>query len=290
MIEAKVLAHTKNLYSGDEVITFQCTYHRFILPEVNTYRNLSRNSASSRGIPVLKKIEEVRNNPAIPVSWGENQRGMVAKDEVPEEDKAKAIEIWRNASAQAISVAEELFKLKIHKQIVNRVLEPFCWQTSVITGMKEWFEHMFNQRIHPDAQPEFRELAIKMRNALLDSVPKTKTVHLPYILPEEESLPISKKMMASVARCARVSYTPFNGDSPNVEEDLQLFKRLVMADPPHFSPLEHVLIPDENEYSQINYHNFKRFISFRWVCETFGEDLNYDGFFEALDDGYKWFE
>lgn len=290
MIQAKVLAHTKNLYSGDEVITFECTYHRFILPEVNTYRNLSRNSASSRGIPVKKRIDQILENPAYPISWGENQRGMIAKNEVSDEVKTKAKEIWKRASLQAIQIAEELMNLNIHKQVVNRVLEPFTWQTSVISGMRQWFEHMFNQRIHPDAQPEFCELAMKMRTALLDSTPKTKTVHLPYILPEEENIPISHKMMASVARCARVSYTPFNSEKVDIEQDLDLFKRLVSASPPHLSPLEHVLIPDENDYSLIYYHNFKRFVSFRWICETFGEDLNYDSFFDSLDDGYKWFQ
>lgn len=290
MISARILAHTKNLLTGDEVVTFECTYHRFILPEVNTYRHFSRNSASSRGIPVTKRIEQVKNNPALPVQWGRNQKGMTASSEISEDEKRKAEEIWREAANAAIQYAEKMNALNVHKQIVNRLLEPFCWQTSVISAMRERFEYMFEQRIHPDAQPEFCELASKMKYALLDSTPKTKCVHLPYILPEEDSLPLHIRAAVSVARCARVSYTPFNMESPNVEEDLRLYSKLLTAEPPHLSPFEHILIPDENDYSLIYYDNFKRFVSYRWIIEQFGNNINFEPIFDSLDDGYKWFE
>lgn len=288
MISAKILAHTKNLYSGDELITFECTYHRFILPEVNTHRMISKNSASSRGIPISKRIQMVQDNPAFPVEWGQNQRGMVAQSLVSKETEEEARRIWLEASKSAIEYAEKLNKLNIHKQLANRVLEPFCWQTSVFTGMRKWFEHMFNQRIHPDAQPEFRELAVKMSEALQNSTPKTKVVHLPYILPDEETLSTSIKAMVSVARCARVSYTPFNEETADLEKDIDLFFRLYRADPPHLSPFEHIAIVDES--SSENYFNLNGFVSFRWMIENMGQDVDFESIFDNLPEGYKWFE
>ncbi|MCX8008411.1 MAG: FAD-dependent thymidylate synthase [Patescibacteria group bacterium] len=289
MIYAKVLAHTRNRMSGRELITIECCYHRFILPEVNTYRMLSKNSASSRGIPISKRINAVRENLAYPVEWGKNQKGMVAREQIPVEETEKAKEIWKKASEAAIQYAEELNKLNIHKQIVNRLLEPFCWQTSVITGMRESFIHMIDQRIHPDAQPEFRELAIKIREAIMNSQPKEKVVHLPYILPEEEEFSTSLRAIISVARCARVSYTPFNAESPDIEEDVGLFGRLISADPPHLSPFEHVAIVNEREIGcQRNYFNLTGFVSFRWLLERYGVGFDYEHIFDNLENGYNF--
>ncbi|MCX8008204.1 MAG: FAD-dependent thymidylate synthase [Patescibacteria group bacterium] len=291
MIYAKVLAHTKNRTSGNELITVECGYHRFILPEVNTYRMLSKNSASSRGIPISKRIEKIKESLAYPVEWGRNQKGMVASEEVNKETQERAAKLWKEASEAAIHFAEELNKLNIHKQIVNRVLEPFSWQHSVITGMRSAFDHMFEQRIHKDAQPEFRELAIKIKEAIMNSIPKTGVIHFPYILPEEEELSPSLRAIISVARCARVSYTPFDSDKADIEEDVGLFGRLYYADPPHLSPFEHVAIVNEKEYGcQRSYFNLTGFVSFRWLIETYStrQDFDYEHIFDNLEDGFNF--
>ncbi len=265
MIEAKILVHTKNPYTGVELITYQCTYHRFILPEVNTYRMISKNSASSRGIPITKRIEQVVTNPAMPVEWGMNQKGMVAYNTVPPETEEEACRLWREAAQKAVEYAYALNKLNIHKQLANRILEPFVWQTSVFTGNRQWFEHIFNQRIHPEAQPEFRELAKKMKEALDNSIPVRQNFHIPYILPQEkESLDIMTQAMVSVARCARVSYTPFNEETADVSKDLELYQRLKNAVPPHLSPFEHVAVA---AHTTANFFNLCSFISFRWMME-----------------------
>jgi hypothetical protein len=48
--------------------------------------------------------------------------------------------------------------------------------------------------------------------------------------------------LVSAARCARVSYTPFDERQPNVGKDAQLAARLLAADPPHMSPFEHATV------------------------------------------------
>lgn len=277
MIEAKILVHTKNPHTGVELVTYQCTYHRFILPEVNTYRMISKNSASSRGIPVAKRIEQVVTNPAMPVEWGKNQKGMVAFNTVDPKTEEEASRLWLEAAQKAVEYAHALNKLNIHKQLVNRILEPFVWQTSVFTGNRQWFEHIFNQRIHPDAQPEFRELAKKMKEALDNSVPIRQKFHIPYILPQEkESLDLMTQAMVSVARCARVSYTPFNEEIADINKDLELYQRLKNADPPHLSPFEHIAVA---AHTTANFFNLCSFISFRWMIE---HSKNPEKFFDAI--------
>lgn len=264
-IEAKVLAHTVNTITEDELITLQCTYHRFILPEVNTYRMISKNSASSRGIPIKKRIDMVLNNPAYPVEYGKNMSGMYSTELLENRENLDAI--WKEASLNAVQLAEKMAEAGVHKQIVNRIIEPFLWQTSVFTGNRIWFEHIFEQRIHPHAQPEFRELAIKMRDAIENSVPKENAVHEPYILDiERGQFSPFKRIQLSVARCARVSYTPFNEENRDVEKDCQLYLKLIKANPPHSSPLEHYAFPTNIKRS---FYNLRGFISFRYLFEAY---------------------
>jgi len=286
MIDAKILAHTKNSYTGDELVTFQCTYHRFILPEVNTYRMLSKNSGSSRAIPVKTRIESILTDPAGPVEWGENCKGMVAQNLLDGEKTEQAKIIWMEACQYAIECAKKLSELGVHKQIVNRLLEPFSWQTSVITGNREWFEHMFAQRIHKDAQPEFRELCKKMKEVLDNSVPKLDVPHQPYITDKEvENEQGLYYLLArySVARCARVSYTPFDSNRPDWEKDMALYYRLLYSDPPHMSPFEHYAFPykhntnaedigqkgevQRGDVKEKKFNNLKGFVNLRYIIE-----------------------
>lgn len=242
MISTKVIKDSVNQH-GDRLITLECTFHRFILPEVNTYRMWSRNAASSRAIPINRRIEEVQNNPAIPVEWGKNKRGMVAEEMLENEKAFECEAAWREAAYAACDYAKYLASLKLHKQVASRILEPFLWHTSVISSTD--FSNCFEQRIHPDAQPEFRELALTMQDAITQSKPEILNDgewHLPYISEEEKislDLEILKKI--SVARVARSSY--LNQDKKDVEADIDLYDRLISAQPPHLSPFEMVATP-----------------------------------------------
>src|SRR5574343_1707715 len=73
------------------ITTMQLKFHRFILPEFNTHRMFSRNASSSRAIPTAKLIEQVRNNPVMPVFRGKHQKGMQAKEEKNDYFKKNAI-------------------------------------------------------------------------------------------------------------------------------------------------------------------------------------------------------
>src|SRR5574343_121309 len=222
------------------ITTMQLKFHRFILPEFNTHRMFSRNASSSRAIPTAKLIEQVRNNPVMPVFWGKNQAGMQAREELTGEELAEVKGEWCLAAMNAADHAEYMTTLGCHKQIVNRILEPFL-PINVIVTATEW-DNFFELRDHPDAQPEMQELARCMKRAMQESEPEFNGWHLPYI--EDDKIDGTKYKFdylakISAARCARVSYLKHDGTNPSIEEDLALFEKLVMAKPSHASPCEH---------------------------------------------------
>ena len=238
-MQAKILADSISP-SGVRLTTMQLKFHRFILPEYNTHRVMSRNFSSSRAIPVAKIIEQVRNDPAIPVAWGKNQPGMQARENLSDVEAVKAKLLWMNARDDACDTAELMVRLGLHKQIVNRILEPFQWVHGVVSAT-EW-DNFFALRDHPDAQPEIRELAKLMKSAYNASVPKKLTLgqwHLPYITEDDRHLSIDDQKKVSAARCCRVSYMKHDGFRADLDEDIRLHDRLVTANPPHMSPVEH---------------------------------------------------
>jgi hypothetical protein len=55
-IDCKILADSVAWHGGERLTTFEVTFPRIVLAEFNTHRMLSRNSASSRAIPVEKML------------------------------------------------------------------------------------------------------------------------------------------------------------------------------------------------------------------------------------------
>lgn len=227
--------------------TMEVRYPRFIHAEVMTHRVFSRNSGSSRAIPIRKMIEAVRSEPAMPLWWGRNQSGMQAREEIDPAARALAKAEWQRALEDALAHAERLAAkdIDLHKQLVNRVLEPFAWITVLITAT-EW-ANFFTQRTHEDAQPELKHVAELMLAAYRASEPHALAPgewHTPLILPDEEtSLPLEQRLQISVARSARVSYLSHDGTRDHVK-DIELYERLVGGGANgHWSPFEHVATP-----------------------------------------------
>src|SRR3954452_24195130 len=75
--EAKVLADSVSP-AGQRLTTLEATFPRFVLAEFNTHRVFSRNSASSRAIPVAKQLRRVLDDPYVPIEFGSNKPGMQA--------------------------------------------------------------------------------------------------------------------------------------------------------------------------------------------------------------------
>lgn len=241
-ISAKIVADSISKH-GIRLTTMELNYPRFIHSEFLTHRVFSRNAASSRAIPIEKMLKQVQENPAMPVHWGKNQPGMQAKEEV-ENSRDAALE-WKRCAIDAVESAEWLSHYNLHKQIVNRVLEPFQWIKVIVTAT-EW-DNFFKLRLHPDAQPEIAQLALRMKEAMGASLPKELghgEWHLPYIQVEDCTKTTTDNFVKlSVARCARVSYLNHDNSSPSVEKDIALYDKLLEAG--HMSPFEHVAIPME---------------------------------------------
>jgi hypothetical protein len=252
---ALIVTHSK-APNGEEVLTYEVELHRFILPEFNTHRSLSRNFQSSRAVPIEKMIEQVLNSPALPVHWGKNQSGMVAEQELDALGIEGAKEHWLTAAKQAAFLAQSMSNIKVHKQVVNRLLEPWMKTKGVITGTRKAFEAFFKLRCHKDAQPEIKLLAERMQEAMLQSVPnelKYGEYHLPYVNhsdfpPSEFGLKkdlIAAKVKVSCSCAAQVSYRRLDD---SLEKALKVYDMLNLPingvypdDPPHYSPTEHVV-------------------------------------------------
>ena len=264
MFEAKIIAHSVS-EQGKEIITYQLKYPRFIHAEFMTHRLFSRNASSSRAIPVAKMIEQVRTNPAMPVHWGANQPGMQADVEVQHVGNAK--DLWRQAANKAADMAEEMLNIGLHKQVANRILEPYQWISVVVTAT-EW-DNFHTLRSHKDAQPEIKLLSDMMLEARAKSTPqllKAGEWHLPYIDLDKDFESVSLLLKdirseegwyaqiydvlkkVSAARCARVSYLTHDGKPTTVEADMALCERLAGAQPFHASPFEHQATPDNLKY------------------------------------------
>jgi len=246
---------------GPRLTTMEVTLPRIVLAEFNTHRMFSRNSASSRAIPVAKMLERVTTDPFIPVYWGKNQKGMQAAEELDDASKKRALRSWMRArDAAVLSVRRlQMPDIDLHKQIANRLLEPFLWHTVIVTAT-EW-ENFWGQRCNKDAQPEIRIAAEMMRAAYDRSTPKDVKEgewHLPllqeneFVLPEgspewNDPVPAECHLMTPkyaaqvcVGRCARVSFLTHDGKR-DPQADIDLCDRLLRSG--HMSPFEHVARP-----------------------------------------------
>lgn len=251
MTYAKIIADSVSP-NGDRLTTFEVRFHRFVLAEFNTHRVFSRNSASSRAIPVAKQIQRLYDDPAFPVSWPAEQSGMQGGVELDGSIAANAEQVWSDARDEAISTAENLRGKGVHKSVTNRLLEPFMWHTAVVTATA--WDNFFGQRCNPLAQPEIRAAAEEMHRVFQESVPRQvhfEEWHLPYITQEDRNQAgLEALVQVSSARCARVSYLTQDGVR-DLGADRALYARLTSATPMHASPLEHVATPRSSNWQEV---------------------------------------
>ena len=238
MITAKIIADSVSM-EGIRLTTFELEYPRFIHSEFMTHRVFSRNAASSRAIPVAKMHEMIETEPAMPVHWGKNQPGMQAHEELEGVIKQGAIDTWKEAAKESVRWAKVMADIGVHKQIVNRITEPFTNIKTVVTST-EW-ANFFNLRYHADAQPEIFELAKMMRHAIDVSIPTAMVAgdwHLPY--DPGTGFTLDQRKMISASCCAQVSYRK-NDDT--LEKAQSIYNRLIHSQPCHASPVEHQATP-----------------------------------------------
>jgi hypothetical protein len=253
-IQAKIILDSISP-GGVRLTTFELEYPRFILAEFNTHRMISKNTASSRAIPVAKMLEYVSNQPAVPVEWGKNQPGMRADEQVNTETAKNAEFTWLQARDHAVKFSSVLHELGIHKQVANRLVEPFQTVKTVATAT-EW-ANLWWLRDHPDAQPEFRELAHKMHRLYKQSQPvpvQAGEWHLPYVPTKRafnhsimyidettgQEMSVELAIQVSASCCAQVSYRKTD---MTVSKAKRIYHQLIDSKPAHASPVEHQATP-----------------------------------------------
>ena len=265
MYSAKIIADSVSRH-GQRLTTMEVVFPRMVLAEFNTHRVFSRNSASSRAIPVEKQLRKIKEQPFVPEYWGANQSGMQAEAELAAEAKDAALDEWLAARDSAVAHVEKLLAIGLHKQLANRILEPFMWHTVIVTAT-EWSNY-FALRANEMAQPEIRKVSELMQAAYETSTPKRLSDdewHLPLIQEEEYNGVFEKSDDArkiSAARCARVSYLTHDGKR-DLAADIVLYDRLTSGG--HMSPLEHVARPlTEDELSEGEFRgNFRGWMQLR---------------------------
>lgn len=252
-IKAKIIADSVSAVNGQRITTFELEYPRFIHSELMTHRLFSRNAMSSRAVPIEKMISQVEDDPATPIHWGLNQPGMQAKEEVSGENeygydlKELLKARWHESAKFQASFAREFSNHGLHKQVVNRILEPFQLMKTVLTSTE--FDNFFWLRKHEDAQPEIKALAERMYEQLEWN--KCLTIeldagdwHTPYYEAgywlQDDETPLEDALAISSSCCAQVSYRLLDD---SIEKARKVYQRLVESTPVHASPFEHCASP-----------------------------------------------
>lgn len=261
-VRAKVLADSVN--GSARLTTFQVRCHRSIWAEAMTHRAFSRNARSSRAVPVRAMLDEVAYDPAVPIVWRAFGKGMQPARVLSGDEADAAAGRWERARSMAVLNAQEMYHEGDAKETANRILEPFAWIHAVISAT-EW-RNFLALRTAPDAQVEIRVLAGLIARCLAQSEPVSREFHLPYLSDGEIGGDYGDIARISAARCARVSYAPFDSMLADPDADMRLAERLVAAG--HWSAFEHQAYADLNPARRVG--NFVGWVQFR--KEFPGED------------------
>lgn len=240
-IEARIIEDS--ICGGVRITSFEVRAPRIILAEVNTHGILAKSSRSTRAVPTAKLRREVLDDPFVPARFYKNGKGMAGKELMVGWEAKAANLVWRLGRYSAVLQSALLSRLGVHKQHAGRPLEPWMWVDTVFTGT-EW-SNFFNLRISPGAQPEFEQLARRMKFELDCSQPVERKHHLPYITEAERVRYVDDHIgmlhMASARRCAAVSYAPHDGTKADVFKDA-LRAEALLLEPGHMSPFDHPAI------------------------------------------------
>jgi hypothetical protein len=284
-VTAKVVAHSITS-EGVEIITYEDVYPRIILAEVNTHRVFSRNSASSRAIPVPKMNEMIRADVARPVRFGAANVGMQDNGEhnalingyTPHE-------WWDLAISSAIKFSDGFHEAGYAKQVCNRLTEAGSHMKTVLTstdfGNWDWL------RDDDMADPTIAALCRAMIEARKGSVPvllQPGDWHTPYYgkgywrgcgyvkqtefgLEETDSKrgghTLREALAISSSCCAQVS---FRSADDTLEKALKVKERLISDNKVHGSPFEHQATPMKHpEWTrELEEDSYKKQTAFAW--------------------------
>ena len=254
-ISATVVADSTCAVTGERLTSLLLEYPRFIHGEFMTHREISKNSSSSRAIPVVTMIDQIYRDTAVPIHWGKAQKGMQAREEhsAPIEWKNGFFtpqEAWLLARDSACEIATAFAQAGYHKQVANRLTEPFQ-RMRVLATANRW-DNFFNLRLESfegeyQAQPEIHQLAIEVYRALEASEPvelRAGEWHLPFYKHGYWKLGDSTRADVAVdisSSCsAQTSYRKLDDSEKKARE---MRAKLREGGAVHASPFEHCATP-----------------------------------------------
>ena len=249
VMTCEIIADT--ILDGERLTTIRYEVWRPLHSELLTYRECARNASSSRAVPFRKNLAKVLLNPTIPSQVGKEHPGMLLGKQLSPGDQACFEQTVQGLIYDTVRHVKALEAFGIHKSILNRYLEPFNIINVLMTGKASHWEHIFEQRCTPVAEPNLRLLCEEIREAYADHKPTESVAHLPYIDASETFNGVLAMLKVSAARCARLSYTPFGEPIKNTKKDLELADRLIKSG--HLSPCEHQLLSRRVEITPMNY-------------------------------------
>lgn len=259
---ATCLARTVSPEGGAEIVTWELKYPRYIHAELLTHRMFARNASSSRATPLSVTIEAVRSDAAFFSKVGLNQPGMVAEKNLEGEELERFKEKWFQLGNIVADYVSDLNKeFGVHKQVLNRALEPWLYMHTIVTATE--LDNFFHLRLARDAQPEMQDLAQAMLISMFNQPKAEDTWHLPYREKFNGMLDGPEMISRNVAACARVCVTRHDGTEPSLLQDETLAGQLLEGG--HLTPFEHIAKAGEPDQM---YANFKGWKSYRWMLEN----------------------
>lgn len=270
--------------AGIRITTFEIEVPRIVWSEFMTHCMFARNAASSRAIPFAKMQEQLKGRP---VRFGEANKGMQDKGEdydalvsgkpfYAPDHKGVEHEIvpqyfpedaWEAAKEDAIFWSNAFKEAGFHKQIFNRLTEPFQIIKGVVTATE--YSNFMWLRDDAAADPTIAELARCMKQAREQSEPQPLMAgdwHTPYVsfqygvlmdgsiepmywIEDEhgcrEYLEVEEALKVSAARCAAVS---FRNVDYGLKKCLEVYDRLIGDERKHASAFEHQASPIQPAY------------------------------------------
>lgn len=266
-VSVEAVLKSINVCNGQKIVTFKRTYPRIIHAEMLKHSMTKCNTASSRAIPVKTMNETILDEVAMPVRFGQNQAGM--QDKGGEHDAPVVIdgvsyspqEAWEYAAKQAVKVSNAFAEAGYHKQVCNRLTEPFQFTVDVFTATE--LANLFWLRCDKDADPTAQVLVELMYEAYMDEDDWQCLTdgewHLPFVgvnwfygkqqffirefyvdgelgFHYQKQLTIEEAKKVSMSVCAQASYRKADD---SLEKALTVEQRLFTGNKVHASPSEH---------------------------------------------------
>jgi hypothetical protein len=263
-----------SISNGIKIPTLVLEYPRAIHAQLLTHRVFSKNSSSSRAVPIKAAIEQIEKEPAEYI-WTENKSGM-SGNFITDSVKINKIQeatsaLWNHVKQTVLYLGSKESEggLNVHKQNAARFLEPFQNIRIVLTST-EW-ENWDWLRIDAAAQPEIAQLAEMIFEARISNEYmelREGEWHVPFIVrkidekdpvklityhhPEtDKELTAVEAIELSMSICAQTS---FRKEDYSDEKTENVIDKLFTGKKVHASPSEHQAtpIPQFTDYGDNN--------------------------------------